>query len=991
MALSTADDEPDEVPGRLGEYELLEEVGRGGMGAVWRARQPGLGRVVAIKILPGGEWAGAAARARFRREAAAAAQLRHPGIVAVHDCGEHEGTLWYSMDFIEGEGLDALLRRQGAMPPVEAARMMEKIASAVAYAHEQGVWHRDLKPPNILIDAAGEPHLADFGLAHTQASTGLTMSAHVAGSPHYMPPERIAKRERTEVAEPDGPGDIYSLGATLYHLLTGVPPFRGRDVAAVFAQVASEPPVRPRSVIPDLPRDLENICLHCLEKEPTARYASARDLAEDLGRFLRGEPTRVRPISVVASLWRRCRRHPRVASLTAALALSVLLGTAGIVREWRRAEGRTAEAQAQEYASDVFAAYRAYNSDDLGLARRLLTARDFAAQPTSDLRGFEWWWLRQALTLRPQMELRGHPWIVRNMVFSPDGAQLFSCGSNVRGVTPGTDIAILWDVTTGRKISSSQNLDVLWARTVGWLPDGRLFLAGNHHAYLFPPGDVTTPLWAVPTVRGASYASGRPAFAIPRDVDGWELWNFPSEGPPACERKYPGACEHVVLSPDASLAAGIHGTMLTLWDVTASQPLRTLPHPGRTNTAVFSADHHWLVVLGDYAPQVWNLHDPASPAIALEGHRLSVWNAIFSPDGDSLITTGADRTVRTWDVPGWKQIDILRGHDDEVWCAAVTPDGKKLATGGKESIIRLWPSRQPPPPPMPKHDFQVPLSWTSDSRFLCLSRRDEETILYDVAAGSVAKTVSRENDQPRWQSLTPGGNEVYRLINAPKLALEFLDWRTGSRRTVPLLAFDGGAIEDVMLSANGQRCCVMSKPDQTNVWDARTGQHLRRVTRIEDDVFPYMAVAPEGAWVATSSSRQCFILLTEVDTGRIVELHGHKDRVTGLAFSPDGAVLASSSRDATVRLWRVATGEYIAELRGHPQDVDGLAFSPDGKTLASIGFGEAVWFWNLATQRAVGTIPVPKAVQRISFSPDGAKLAVLKSPEDVMILQAPRD
>jgi serine/threonine protein kinase len=254
-----ADAEPP-VRGDLGGYEMIEEAGRGGMGSVWKARQPGLGRLVAIKILPGGEWAGASVRLRFQREAEAAARLRHPHLVAVHDCGEHEGTLWYSMDFIEGESLAQRIARR-PLAPREAAVLMEKVTRAVAFAHSQGVWHRDLKPANILVDATGEPHVTDFGLAHTEASTGLTVSGHLAGSPHYLPPERAASGNDAAPAA----GDIYGLGATLYHALTGRPPFSGPNVSAILAKVIADPPARPSSLAAGIPRDLETICLKCLE------------------------------------------------------------------------------------------------------------------------------------------------------------------------------------------------------------------------------------------------------------------------------------------------------------------------------------------------------------------------------------------------------------------------------------------------------------------------------------------------------------------------------------------------------------------------------------------------------------------------------------------------------------------------------------------------------------------------------------------------------
>jgi WD40 repeat protein len=319
LALEGLNDPDIPARGKLGGYEMIEEAGRGGMGSVWKARQPGLGRLVAIKILPGGEWAGESQRLRFQREAEAAARLRHPHLVAVHDCGEHEGTLWYSMDFIEGESLAERIQRAPLEPRV-AAVLMEKVARAVAFAHGQGVWHRDLKPANILMDAADEPHVTDFGLAHTEATTGLTVSGHLAGSPHYLPPER-ARGGNGDA--PASFGDIYALGATLYHALTGRPPFSGPNVSAILSKVIADPPARPSSLKPNIPRDLETICLKCLEKSPAQRYPAAGALADDLKRFLEGLPVHARPISIPGRLWRWAGRRPALAGLAAALTLAL--------------------------------------------------------------------------------------------------------------------------------------------------------------------------------------------------------------------------------------------------------------------------------------------------------------------------------------------------------------------------------------------------------------------------------------------------------------------------------------------------------------------------------------------------------------------------------------------------------------------------------------------------------------------------------------------
>jgi len=304
----------------FGDYELLREIARGGMGVVYRARQVSLNRPVALKMILAGQLASNDDVKRFYLEAEAAANLDHPGIVPIYEVGQHEGQHFFSMGFVEGQSLAQRLA-DGPLPPREAAALMVKVAEAIEYAHGRGVIHRDLKPGNILLDRNGNPRVTDFGLAKKlQGDSGLTGSGQIMGTPSYMPPEQ-AGGKRGEV----GPAaDVYALGATLYALITGRPPFQAATAMDTVLQVISDEPVSPRRLNPALDRDIETICLKCLEKEPARRYASAQALAEELARFLAGEPILARPIGTPSRLWRWCRRRPVVAGLGAAVAALIL-------------------------------------------------------------------------------------------------------------------------------------------------------------------------------------------------------------------------------------------------------------------------------------------------------------------------------------------------------------------------------------------------------------------------------------------------------------------------------------------------------------------------------------------------------------------------------------------------------------------------------------------------------------------------------------------
>jgi hypothetical protein len=304
----------------FGDYELLEEMARGGMGVVYRARQVTLDRVVAVKTILAGQLAGPDDVRRFHQEARLAASLQHPGIVALHEVGEHEGQHYFSMDFIEGTSLAALVRDR-APAPRQAARYVEVVARAVHYAHQRGVLHRDLKPANVLIDRLDQPHVTDFGLARpVNQEARLTATGAVLGTPGYLAPEQVDGRSGPGVA-----ADVYALGAVLYELLTGRPPFRGATVFDTLQQTLHTDPVPPCRLAPKVPRDLETVCLKCLEKDPNRRYASAADLADDLARFLASEPIQGRPQAAGRRAAKWLRRHPLAALLVAGVALQPLV------------------------------------------------------------------------------------------------------------------------------------------------------------------------------------------------------------------------------------------------------------------------------------------------------------------------------------------------------------------------------------------------------------------------------------------------------------------------------------------------------------------------------------------------------------------------------------------------------------------------------------------------------------------------------------------
>jgi serine/threonine protein kinase/tetratricopeptide (TPR) repeat protein len=368
-----------EVPG----YEILGVLGRGGMGVVYKARQIGLNRLVALKMVLAGAHAGAQQLGRFQVEAEAVARLDHPNIVQIYEVGKHEGLPYFSLEFVSGGCLaDAIAGK--LRPPKEVAALVEHLALAMAVAHRHGVIHRDLKPANVLLTLEGTPKITDFGLAKTvESESGLTNSGALMGTPAYMSPEQAWGETHTI----GPPSDLYSLGAILYELLTGRPPFLAPSVLETIDQVRNQEPVPPRRLQPKAPKDLETICLKCLQKEPSKRYANCEELAKDLHRFRSGELIRARPVGKTERLWRWCRRNPRLAVLSAAIALLVcLVGLSlGAVTVRLNRERETASQTRTAATERIEQAQTAISGGDSGRARDLLGWSDPVLESSPDL------------------------------------------------------------------------------------------------------------------------------------------------------------------------------------------------------------------------------------------------------------------------------------------------------------------------------------------------------------------------------------------------------------------------------------------------------------------------------------------------------------------------------------------------------------------------------------------------------------------------------
>ncbi|MCA9211806.1 MAG: protein kinase [Planctomycetales bacterium] len=959
----------------IGDYELLKEIARGGMGVVYKARQIKLNRLVALKMILAGQLASQDDVRRFRTEAEAAARLEHPGIVQIYEVGEQSGQHYFSMRFVDGISLAEKVAN-GPLAAQEAAQLTIKIADAVAYAHERNVIHRDLKPANILLDQQGDPHITDFGLAKLVGDDSrLTATGQILGTPSYMSPEQASGDLKAEQRATD----IYSIGAILYTLLTGRPPFQAANALDTILQVIEQEPIAPRLLDPAIPKDLETICLKCLAKSISHRYQSVRELQDELKRFAAGESIRARPISAPARVWRWCKRKPILASLSAVTVVSLVLGTI-VSTYFARQSHKSLMAEGTARAAAEWNAY----ANSIGVATRQIESQRLANidsvldECRSELRNWEWMHLKQQ---RYNVHtIHAHDIPVRSICFSPDGSRLVSGASTVKTDGLGdTGEVKVWDVVTGENTQTleSQHYSIWNVESVAFGANKIVAVAacnGQIMVWNTETGEqsptVLTGRRYVSFSQNENHLTYVSSETQPNENSTIKIWDWSSKQE---LQSFPVPARRnliVAASPDGKkVATQCDDGTLRIWSAKTGDELLTIDIGKYVDVRLaFSLDSQRIAMVStdSWALNVWHATS-GKPILADDGQtpmRQNECNCIkFSPDGNMLAMAGGSPNepgeIIIRDASNGRDLTRIIGHNDLITDIAFSPNGRLIGSASRDGTIKIWDLSTPAPVSTVKAlaNNGDKLAFAPGGNRVAVASRDSMVQVWDFDTGNLVRTM--HGSFPGIQSLTFNAQGNYLAGGGDHIEL----WNLESGHSIHVFQEPEIFRSDDLIFA-GEMLVAIPYSRIATAWHGKNGKRLPQIDLRNHQV---IACSPTDSLIASKVDGSPIIDVWNFATGQKTQpLRGHTESVWQVKFSSDGSRIVSQS-ESEMKVWAVATGQEIFSTRGTWGNV---LFSSDARQVLNFG-PQRITLSNVDDAQETQHAPKPTyEIGQVAASPD---------------------
>jgi|GEM_PF-1194722 len=1039
--ISSPIDEPSlpEIPG----YDVVRLIGRGGMGIVYQARDLRLNRTVALKLLLGST-GGESLRLRLRREAEALARLRHSNVIQIYEVGEANGCHYLSLEYVDGPSLDSTNTVE-LREPLRAAELVEKLAKAIHTAHRAGIVHRDLKPSNVLITSEGEPKIADFGLAKLldEANDGATRSGQLVGTPGYAAPEQVSTVGDGVTAS----ADVYALGAILYHLLTGRPPFRSDSTLETLLQVMRDPPNPPTKLNPQVPRDLETICLTCLHKDPAKRYASAEALADDLRRYIDGRPVRARPIRLLGRAIRWARRYPAAAGLIGLAICFTAMVVVGAVWQWREAERRASieqaarhdaelRAKAESEARGVAEGRVAEMAIDHGLTLcsqgsvgpGLIALADAVAATVSDSDAVRLArinmgaWQHYVAGRRHSLI---HPEEVKAIAFSPDGG----------GVATGCRDGIIrfFDTATGTPNGPEIRQPGVFA--LAFLKNGRAVVSAGK--------DGTAQIWEYPSGKpiGERMNHGGTVNVLVLDATGSfiatggddgkvRLWDAET-GTAKLEPIHHGDAIHsIAFSPDGRrLISGGDDRKARIWN-TATGESAGMPMSQGAPVSEVAAGPHGMVAAGSN----WGL-SARLPLTVLDTSRQGSFSNIgsvsavaFDLNGRYMVAALGDgekpRGVSLYRIDGAEVSVRMLPYEAVAHTLAVSQSGRHLLVAGDGMQPVVWCEVADRPAKIAFSDpSDGPVAFSQNGSRVATSRRDRRgtgwtVVLWDIPAtadGSQtfdqkgvdrmdvgpngtalfsgpkgARLWNTESGQPlgaSWSSVSPvvacSWGDRPRAWVADGLKLIGLDARTGKATDDPIELPKG--FRTLAISRDG-RIVAIASGESIHVLDTAERREIARHSTGEPSAAFHLS--PDGQWLAFGGSSGVLCVRPIKDGTAMDGTLTRKAAVTKVCFGPDSTRLAVSYADKSVVIWDPVQTRSIGQPMAHSSTLLQTKWSPDGKVLTTLDVSGTARMWDVPTGHQIGPA-IPRAASSLAVSHDGRQLFTGDHNREVRTWQMP--